>query len=167
MAALPELPASLKAVKPYLEQARLRVSEPVISYHCRLHALQEAMEMRSNIPKADMGFILALMDSLEKEKATVGEHDDASALCENFAQDLFQKADDADRAGQSTLNVAKDFLASAHLMEACKQFGELPADLVEKIKYAKWRCAPGWSPPPLLTRCAPFLTHCARSSLTH
>ena len=37
---------------------------------------------------------------------------------ENFAQDLFQKADDLDRGGQSDLRTAKAFLASAHVMEA-------------------------------------------------
>ena len=36
---------------------------------------------------------------------------------ENFAQDLFQKADDLDRNGQSDLRTAKAFLASAHVLE--------------------------------------------------
>ena len=134
-----DLPASLKPIKAYLEQAKQRAADPVIAYHCRLYALQEAMAMRASIPKADMGFILGLMDSLEKEKAAIGELEDAGVLCENFAQELFQKADDADRAGQSTLPVAKDFLSAAQLMEVCKQFGELPPDLLEKIKYGKWR----------------------------
>ena len=64
-----DLPASLKPIKAYLEQAKQRAADPVIAYHCRLYALQEAMAMRASIPKADMGFILGLMDSLEKEKA--------------------------------------------------------------------------------------------------
>ena len=108
-----DLPASLKPIKAYLEQAKTRAGDPVIAYHCRLYALQEAMAMRASIPKADMGFSLGLMDSLEKEKASLGDLDDAGPVCENFAHELFQKADDADRAGQPTLLVAKDFLAAA------------------------------------------------------
>merc|ERR1719261_1166159 len=59
--------------------------------------------------------------------------------CEMYAQDLFTKADDADRNGQSTLPTAKVFLAAAQIYEVCEQFGELPTDVVEKNKYAKWR----------------------------
>jgi len=133
------LPASLKPIKAYLDQAKARAADPVIAYHCRLYALQEAMAMRANIPKVDMGFILGLMDQCETDKQKLGDLDDAGVLCENYAQALFQKADDADRAGQSTLPVAKDFLAAAQVMEVCKQFGDLPEDLLEKIKYGKWR----------------------------
>ena len=34
------------------------------------------MEKRAEIPKADMGFILSLMDELETEKGSLGEMDD-------------------------------------------------------------------------------------------
>merc|ERR1719482_2577335 len=60
-------------------------------------------------------------------------------MVENAAQELFEKADDADRSGKYGLQTAKDFLASAQLFEVCKQFGELPSDILEKIKYGKWR----------------------------
>ena len=134
-----ELPASLKPIKAYIEQAKARAADPMIAYHCKLYALQEAMAMRASVPKADMGYILNLMDTLETEKAALGDLDDANVLCENYAQELFQKADDADRDGKSSLPVAKDFLAAAQIFEVCKQFGELPPDILEKIKYGKWR----------------------------
>ena len=135
-----DCPTSLKSVKPYLDRAsEVQAKDPIVAYHCRLYALQEAMALRAKLPKADMGFVLTLMDELEAEKGALGDLDSASAQVENFAQDLFQRADDADRAGQSDLRTAKVYLAAANVMEACKQFGELPADLSEKIKYAKWR----------------------------
>lgn len=134
-----DVPASLKAIKPYLEQAKREAADPIVAYHCRLYALQEAMALRSKIPKDDMGYVIGLMDQLEAEKQTLGENDAPAVVVENLAQDLFARADDADRGGQSTLPTAKGFLAAAHLFEVCKQFGELPADLLEKIKYAKWR----------------------------
>jgi vacuolar protein sorting-associated protein VTA1 len=132
-----EVPASLKSIKKYLEQGKT-VDNPVVAYHCRLWALQQAMNMRSKLPKEDMGFIMTLMDEVEKEKGGL-DLDDASMQCENYAQDLFTKADDADRNGQSTLPTAKVFLAAAQIYEVCEQFGELPTDVVEKNKYAKWR----------------------------
>merc|ERR1719181_863680 len=86
-----------------------------------------------------MGFVLGLMDQLEKEKVALGEMDSPSVQVENFAQDLFQKADDADRAGRYDMRTGKAYLVASQLIEVCKQFGELPPDLAEKAKYAKWR----------------------------
>merc|ERR1719487_850062 len=86
-----------------------------------------------------MTYVITLMDELEKEKAGVGDLEDAAVQVENFGQDLFQKADDADRSGRSDLKTGKVFLAASNVLESCKQFGELPPDLSEKIKYAKWR----------------------------
>mmetsp|Transcript_56421 Transcript_56421/g.125935 ORF Transcript_56421/g.125935 Transcript_56421/m.125935 type:complete len:321 (-) Transcript_56421:591-1553(-) len=135
-----DVPVSLKAIKPYIERwQEIKPRDPIVAYHCRLFALQQAMEKRAEIPKEDMKYILSLMDALEAEKATLGDLEDAGVQVENFGQELFQKADDNDRAGQSDLRTAKAFLAAGHVMESCKQFGELPADLQEKIKYAKWR----------------------------
>jgi len=97
------------------------------------------MKLRTSIPKADMSFILSLMDELEADKSGLGDLDDAGVQLENFGQDLFMRADDADRAGNSDLRTGKAFLVAAQVLECCKQFGELPADLSEKIKYAKVR----------------------------
>mmetsp|Transcript_2148 Transcript_2148/g.4481 ORF Transcript_2148/g.4481 Transcript_2148/m.4481 type:complete len:327 (-) Transcript_2148:492-1472(-) len=135
-----DFPPSLKPVKPYLDRAaELKEKDPIVSYHCRLYALQEAMHLRASIPKADMGFVLSLMDSVEQEKARLPELEDAQIHVENFGQELFIRADDADRAGRSDLRTGKAFLAAANVLETCKQFGELPADLAEKVKYAKFR----------------------------
>ena len=72
-----DTPASLKPIKPYLERGQeLKARDPVVAYHCRLFALQEGMAMRAKVPKSDMGFILGLMDELEKEKASLGDTDD-------------------------------------------------------------------------------------------
>jgi len=142
--ALPDLPPSLKSIKAYIEQGKLRASDPIVSYYCNLYALQEAMAMRSKIPKSDMAFILALMDHVEAQKQTLGDSDAASmqVQVENTAAELFQNADDADRGGNHGLQVAKDFLAAANIFEVCKQFmGDdgLPEDMAEKSKYGKWR----------------------------
>ena len=135
-----DCPVSLKSVKPYLDRAsEVQAKDPIVAYHCRLFALQEAMKLRASVPKADMGFVLSLMDQCEKEKGALGEMDEPAITVENFAQDLFQRADDADRAGRSDLRTGKAFLAASHIFDVCKQFEELPADISEKAKYAKWR----------------------------
>ena len=139
-------PASLKHIKKFLDEAKARqAQDPLVAYHLRLYALQEAMEVRAKIPKEDMAYILVLMDAAEAEKKALGAtaeqgEADKHAHVENFALELFEKADDADRQGQSNLATAKVFNSAYHVMEACKQFGgELPEDMLEKIKYAKWR----------------------------
>ena len=150
------VPVSLKSVKPYIERAgELQAKDPIVAYHCRLYALQEAMKARASIPKEDMGFVITLMDALEKEKTAIGEMDSPSVLVENFAQDLFQRADDADRSGKYDMRTGKAYLVASQLIEVCKQFGELPPDLAEKAKYAKWRFVEiakatkaGTTPPP-------------------
>lgn len=136
-----EPPPSLKKVKPYIDRANeLKGRDPVVAYHCRLYALDEAMKVKASIPKQDMGYILGLMDECEAEKKSIGEiPDDAQFQVENFGQQLFQNADDADRNGQSNLQTAKVFKAASYVLEATAQFGELPADISEKIKYAKYR----------------------------
>lgn len=73
-----EVPASLKSIKPFLEQGKLRAeSDPTLSYYCNLHALQEAMTLRAKMPKAEqpMAFIMGLMDKVEAQKAALPEVD--------------------------------------------------------------------------------------------
>lgn len=148
MATIDVPPASLKHIKKFLDEAKAREKQdPLVAYHLRLHALQEAMEVRSKIPKEDMAYILTLMDAAEAEKNGLGQvgdqgEEEKHAHVENFALELFEKADNLDRAGQSTLSTAKIYNSAYHVMEACKQFhggAELPEDLQEKLKYAKWR----------------------------
>ena len=130
-----EVPASLKKIKPYLERGAEIVSrDPVVAYHCRLYALQEAMKLRKELPKADMGFILGLMDELEKEKAALGgEADDAQMLVENFGQDLFKKADDLDRSGQSDLRTGKVSSSPSAALPQCRARG--------RASNETWRCS--------------------------
>ena len=45
-----EVPASLKSIKKYLEQGKT-VDNPVVAYHCRLWALQQAMNIARSFPR--------------------------------------------------------------------------------------------------------------------
>ena len=76
---LPDLPPSLKSVKAYLDQAKLRASDTAASYLCNLSALQEATALISKIfggakiPKVEEVFIRALEDHVENQRKTLGD----------------------------------------------------------------------------------------------
>lgn len=137
-----DLPPSLKPIATYLQRAReIAPRAPVVAYYARLYALQLALELRPKMEKADMGTLLQLMDAMEEEKrrTDLSQADVPSALVEDFAQDLFARADEVDRAGVADMKVGRAFYAASVVIDVCRQFGELPADLHEKHKYARWR----------------------------
>ena len=76
---LPDLPPSLKSVKAYLDQGKLRASDTAASYLCNLSALQEATALISKIfggakiPKVEEVFIRALEDHVENQRKTLGD----------------------------------------------------------------------------------------------
>ena len=64
-------PQSLKPkLRAFLDQAKVRgeAGDKVVAYYCKVHALSEAMAIRASIPKADMGYVIGLMDEVEGEK---------------------------------------------------------------------------------------------------
>jgi vacuolar protein sorting-associated protein VTA1 len=80
-------------------------------------------------------FIASLLDSLEKAKAQMAGNeaitDDlvGKAHMENFAGNIFTKADDEERAKKATKATAIKFLAAAHFMEVIKCFGDLDEEV--------------------------------------
>ena len=76
---LPDLPPSLKSVKTYLDQGKLRASDTAASYLCNLSALQEATSHISKIfrgakiPKVEVVFIRALKDHVENQRKKLGD----------------------------------------------------------------------------------------------
>lgn len=122
---LPPCPESLRVVQPYLKAA-LEHDErnPVISYWCklfiiyssrilrsylcifsgRIYALQTALTIDKKSTEAK-GFLLPLMDWLEKTKRSAGNNElitseaAAQAFVENYALKLFIWADNMDRSG--------------------------------------------------------------------
>jgi vacuolar protein sorting-associated protein VTA1 len=87
-------------------------------------------------------FLLSLMTTLEASKKTLQIKDDAGAvICENFAQSVFTKADDEDRAGAATKDTAKTFYAAATFFDILEQFGDLDTEIQEKRRYSKWKAA--------------------------
>jgi len=134
------LPPSLKPIDQYIKQAqKLAKAAPVVSYYCKRYALEKALEVRDKSDPACNAVLGDLMQWLETNKAALGPTEDNKIEVELMALQIFKRADDEDRAGNATKNTAVAFRACSIIMEVCQTFGEMPPDLVDKHKYAKYK----------------------------
>lgn len=135
--------STLNKVKPYLQRAtELDSFEPVVAYYCRLHALMTLAKAQQNGETSDEHKAV-IGDCLKRseDRKQVVDLSNGQEVMESFAGKVFESADTSDRSGRTDKTTASNFWASATLMEVCAQFygGELPPDVVEKVKYAKYR----------------------------
>jgi vacuolar protein sorting-associated protein VTA1 len=90
---------------------------PSVAYWARVYSLQ--LGIKSAKQPDEKGFLLTLMDWLEKIKKTHKDNDSitndtvAQAYLENYAHKLFTYADQQDRASNFGKNVVKAFYTSA------------------------------------------------------
>jgi len=147
MTTIQPVPPTLKPCQTYMKLATDHEKvNPIITYWCRLYALQLGLKIDSKAPENRV-FLMSVMDWLEKEKK-IREADDnyineivAQAHVENYGMKIFLKADEVDRAGNATKNTAKQFFTAAQIFDMCAVFGEVGEDLLQKSKYGKWRAA--------------------------
>lgn len=149
---LQNLPASLKSLRPYLVRAQELDNEAgneegrVVSYFCKSYVMDKAFKARSSLSASEQAdvnkFLPSLMTQLEQEKAALGSsatYDQGKMICENFAFDIFTRADDEDRTGNGNKETAKKFYAASNFFTVLEQFGDLTTEFNEKLKYAKWK----------------------------
>ncbi len=144
---LPPLPPSLKPIAHLLKTASEHESrDPVVTYWCRLAALQTAMKLDKSSKEAQ-AVLLPVMDWLEKEKKVLADNEAvssevvASAHIENYAMRLFGWADREDRAGRFGKNVVKAFYTAGMLFDVLPVFGEMTPENAHARKYSKWKAA--------------------------
>lgn len=144
---VPPCPASLKAIQHYLKTAAEHDNrDVVVSYWCRLYALQLGLKIDKSSAEAKK-ILMFLMDWLEKTKSAEKEneaiiHDiPAQAHLENYALKLFLWADSQDRAAVFNKNVVKAFYTSGMIYDVLETFGELTEEVIQNRKYAKWKAA--------------------------
>ncbi|KAL8162529.1 hypothetical protein V2J09_014018 [Rumex salicifolius] len=132
-----------KLLLPYLQRAdELQKHEPLVAYYCRLYAMERGLKIPSNQrTKTTSSLLVSLMKQLEKDKKSLKLGPDDHLHLEGFAMNVFAKADKQDRAGRADISTAKTFYAASLFFEILNQFGELPADLEQKQKYAVWKAA--------------------------
>eukprot|EP00611_Tribonema_gayanum_P019165 TRINITY_DN3262_c0_g1_i5.p1 TRINITY_DN3262_c0_g1~~TRINITY_DN3262_c0_g1_i5.p1 ORF type:complete len:333 (-),score=83.57 TRINITY_DN3262_c0_g1_i5:1075-1965(-) len=112
----------------------------VVAYYCRLHAAEVGLGLPDKGPEEEQ-CIMALVMRLEDDKKVLPQEalDNAQSTCRQFALDVFQRADDEDRAGLADNSTAKAFHAAGVFFDILAQFRKVPLDeecLVKK-KYAK------------------------------
>lgn len=145
MAGIPECPESLKKIQHHLKIALEHDSkDPIISYWCRLYALQAALTLDKSSKDAKM-FLVSLMDWLEKQKHNLKDNDmiinetAAQAHIENYAIKLFNFADGMDRQANYNKNIVKLFFTAGLLMDVLSVFGDVSEEITNTQKYAKWK----------------------------
>jgi len=143
---LPAVPPILKPIQHFLKvAAEHERRDPVITYWCRLYALQTGLGIdKSN---DSLAVLLPLMDWLESIKKSSADQEAitsdvvAQAHVENYAHRLFSWADKEDRAAHFNKNVVKAFYTAGIVLDVCETFGELSEEVQEQRKYAKWKAA--------------------------
>ncbi|XP_076282276.1 vesicle trafficking 1 [Lasioglossum baleicum] len=142
---LPDVPAPLKSIEQYLKiAASHHERDPVVSYWCRLYALQTGLKLSTKTTD-QTNFLLKLMDWLETTKKELRENEAitndivAQAHLENWALKLFLYADKRDRAGDFSKATIQSFFSAGLLYDVLTVFGELTEEAVQKGKYAKWK----------------------------
>ncbi|XP_053567799.1 vacuolar protein sorting-associated protein VTA1 homolog [Bombina bombina] len=144
-APLPPLPPQFKSLQHHLRTAQEHDKrDPVVSYYCRLYAMQTGMKIDSKSPECRK-FLSKLMDQLETLKKQLGDCDSitqeivGSAHIENYALKMFLYADNEDRAGRFHKNMIKSFYTASLLLDTLTVFGELTEENLQHRKYARWK----------------------------
>ncbi|CAN0061383.1 unnamed protein product, partial [Phaeothamnion confervicola] len=115
----------------------------LVAYYCRTFAMEQGIKMADQSP-AGKQFLLQLMDQLENEKKAISgfTEEEGKMVVTSFANDVFSRADDEDRAGLADKGTASSFFAAATFYDILEQFpGGIPEETVQKRKYARWKTA--------------------------
>lgn len=156
---LPALPPQLKFASSTLARGQeLESKEPIIAHYCRLHAAQQilAKGLHQNDPEVAK-FATALLDQIETSKSgqdpdsplsteqaqsILNDEQTANAYVENFALNVFAKADADIYNKQSNKVTASKFMAAAVFLDVLKVFqDQLDSNITEKIKYSKFQAS--------------------------
>jgi len=148
MASNDKVPAVLKPINPFILRARELIragGDKVVAYHCFKHAMDLGLKLNDKSPECK-AFLMELIKELETMNPSIQgkSQDELKTICENFAQNVFQRADAIDKAGNADKGTAQSYYAAATFFEILKQFSpdkELDPDIKQEVVYAKWRAA--------------------------
>lgn len=142
-----QVPPELNPIKVYLIRSlEVKDRNPVVSYWTKFYAIQLGLSVKAESCKS---FLKQLLGELESSKKALKDVDGVSdqtlgqVMVENFAFDLFTKADDEDFAGRTSANTGKTFVAACHFFDVLNVFGSeaVTAEIASKMRYCKWRAA--------------------------
>ena len=133
--------------RPYLQRAsELGEHQAVVAHYCRMHAVELMMQARKagdTSPELEKQLLEELQRAEASKKSLKLTGGEGQATVESFALNVFDAADEADHAARDSSSqgqVFQKFYAAALFLDVCAQFyGELPPDLLEKARYARFR----------------------------
>ena len=138
----------LAKCRPYFQRAEeLAEHEPAVAYYCRLHAIEQLMRahQKGEASGEEKNLLLAELQKAEDVKKSLNiSSSDGQGTVESFALRVFDAADASDRSARDKTGQAaavSKLYAAALFLDVCAQFhdGELPPDLAEKARYARFR----------------------------
>ncbi|POM71550.1 Vacuolar protein sorting-associated protein VTA1 [Phytophthora palmivora] len=145
-----KVPPTFKTLLPFIRRAEeldrdtSRPESKLIAYFCRQYAMELGIKLRENDASNEAtDYLLSLMDRLEDEKNKLPDftQEEGKEICEDFAMEIFSKADDEDRAGMANKSTARTFYAAGTFFDILNQFGDISEDVVEKRRYCKYKAA--------------------------
>jgi len=125
------------------------ISLPRVLIQGNTWAVQHAISIGLKDTDAKL-FLASLLDQLETTKSNMSAVDAITddvvgkAYMENFAGNIFGKADDEERGRRATRNTATKFLAASQFMEVLRCFGELDKEVWILSPCLKWFCQSVW-----------------------
>ena len=116
-------------------------------YYCRLHAIELLMQARQKgetSPEEKELLLSEFQKAEDAKKSHSISSSDGQGTVESFALRVFDVAEAADRSAKDKNGQAaavSKLYAAALFLDVCAQFydGELPPDLAEKARYARFR----------------------------
>ncbi|TDH65123.1 uncharacterized protein CCR75_008914 [Bremia lactucae] len=145
-----KVPPTFKSLLPFIRRAEeldrdtSRPESKLIAYFCRQYAMELGIKLRENDPSNEStDYLLSLMDRLEYEKNKLPEfsQEEGKEICEDFALEIFSKADDEDQTGMANKSTARTFYAAGTFFDILNQFGEISDDTLEKRRYSRYKAA--------------------------
>eukprot|EP00747_Dinoflagellata_sp_TGD_P209611 gnl/TRDRNA2_/TRDRNA2_82998_c0_seq1.p1 gnl/TRDRNA2_/TRDRNA2_82998_c0~~gnl/TRDRNA2_/TRDRNA2_82998_c0_seq1.p1 ORF type:complete len:305 (-),score=66.12 gnl/TRDRNA2_/TRDRNA2_82998_c0_seq1:44-958(-) len=129
--------------RPFLQRAEeLDAHEPVVAYYCRVHVVELLVNHRARGESSKESDTI-LFDTLQHAEAAkkVLDLSQGRETAEMFALHVFDDVDAADRSGKADAGTASQFYVASLFVDILAQFydGQLPPDLAEKTRYAKYR----------------------------
>jgi vacuolar protein sorting-associated protein VTA1 len=148
-----EIPPELKKIAPYIKRAEeldrdtTAPESRLVAYYLRQYAVQLGIPLASGSSPAAKTCLGAILGDLEIEKSKMDNftRDEAAFLCRKFALNVFNKADNEDRAGLAGKGTAKTFYAAQSFLQMLDQFAtendesEQVVEDKKRILYCKWK----------------------------
>jgi len=146
-----QIPAALKGITPYVRRAAEveKTDDPrahVVAYFCRTYAMEQGLKIsQTDKSKEVQGFLLSMLDQLEKEKKEhpdLGNLEAAEVVVTGYAQEKLAEAEDEYLGHRANKNTARKYYAAASFFEVLATFKEEKKldDATKKSSlFAKWR----------------------------